>query len=308
MHLLTAALSLSLALPLQAQEMRVVTGCGVRLRAEPEASSKERLRLVLGDEVQVLAQREGWLQVRLADGREGWVSAAFSQPLDTADPQAQVRRILKERLAKSEAPAGDWVEGLAYLGRLRTRFAGTALEPELDLAQLQFCSAFLGALEVGSRIKPQEHPALKEVRDQLVYSEPAGQWLVDPKAYWALHEKHKALPLADRLAFAASQAPLPGETEGQMGAVLGVVQLTGGRYLALHPKGAFVEPTLKGLSGYLGQFVPDPKGKSPGQWEPSEVPELKAELNKLRGLVQATGHASAPKVLELLDQLNAWIK
>lgn len=298
----------------------LVTACAVRLRVLPEVGSREVGRLSLGDELQVLEQSPiavtlkgltaPWLRVRTGEGREGWVFGAFLASLPPEGPEALLRQVLQARRDRAELPVSEWAETLAFLDRQLARPGSPDLRAELELARLEAVIGLLAALPPDGHAsdKPPSHPALRPFEKDLVYSEPAGQWFLKAKVLWELHARHRDLPAGDRIAYAASRAPLPGETEGDLSAVLGVVRLTQGRYLEARPKGAFVAPTLAAMTGYLHQFLPDPKGRTPATWAKEDVPALRRELDTLMGLVRATGHAGAEDTLRTLTCLVGLLK
>lgn len=54
-----------------------VTGSGVNVRAGPGTQYSILTQLEMGTQVTVLGVEEGWARVRLADGREGYISTQF---------------------------------------------------------------------------------------------------------------------------------------------------------------------------------------------------------------------------------------
>ena len=83
-----------------------------------------------------------------------------------------------------------------------------------------------------------------EREKEIVYSEPAGQWYVHSNVFWSLQTKYKDLPVAERIAWEASQTPLPGECEGYLPCYLYKETVTSGRYLKLYPRGAHADAAL----------------------------------------------------------------
>jgi len=92
--LVALALLALLAAPSRAEEAWVMDK-DVTLTLRTGAGTQYRIigNLSTGDTVTILSRGEGWTKVRLADGREGWVSAGFLQ----SSPPA---RIELERLTR----------------------------------------------------------------------------------------------------------------------------------------------------------------------------------------------------------------
>jgi hypothetical protein len=61
------------------------TGTGwLRVRAEPSLSSAEVTKINVGESFEILAEQEGWIKIKLADGGEGWVSSSFIEKFQEA--------------------------------------------------------------------------------------------------------------------------------------------------------------------------------------------------------------------------------
>jgi Bacterial SH3 domain./NlpC/P60 family. len=55
----------------------IVTGDNVNLREDPSLDSKVITQVDINNVVMVLGKTDGWYQVKLSDGREGWMSASY---------------------------------------------------------------------------------------------------------------------------------------------------------------------------------------------------------------------------------------
>lgn len=63
--------------PAAAECIGTVTGTGVNVRAGPGTHYAIIAQLDMGTQVTVLGVEDGWARVRLADGREGYISTQF---------------------------------------------------------------------------------------------------------------------------------------------------------------------------------------------------------------------------------------
>jgi hypothetical protein len=71
----------------------------------------------------------------------------------------------------------------------------------------------------------------------VVYSEPAGQWLLENARLWTLHAEHRQSSSAEPLAWEAVENGLPGECEGYPPCYLSGLDRLEGEYLRRHPAG-----------------------------------------------------------------------
>lgn len=58
------------------------TGTGwLRVRSGPSKSDPEIAKVNVGDELELLEEQSGWYKIKLADGKEGWISASYAKKL-----------------------------------------------------------------------------------------------------------------------------------------------------------------------------------------------------------------------------------
>lgn len=111
------------------------------VRSQPVVGSRRLAALRPGDEAEYLASRDGWHQVRLPDGTEGWVSADFSRrvvvepPPDTSEPEVPSLEDFTLEAQRSQG-GGVWsflrYAVLAPFGRF-TRVDLEIREPQMGL-------------------------------------------------------------------------------------------------------------------------------------------------------------------------------
>ncbi|HJP33746.1 MAG TPA: SH3 domain-containing protein [Candidatus Latescibacteria bacterium] len=87
----------------------LVEGEGLRLRAGPSATSTSVTMLFRGQETAQLSQRGGWTQVKLRDGRTGWLSSRFVRAKTEADLRDERPGQAEPRTptARTESPSVD---------------------------------------------------------------------------------------------------------------------------------------------------------------------------------------------------------
>jgi hypothetical protein len=94
--------------PTPAQPTALVTSDNLNVRSGPSTDYPIVARLARGDEVVILGRNKAstWLQVKLADGKQGWVWAEYTKPSVPLDQVALVTNIPKPPTpAASRTPA-----------------------------------------------------------------------------------------------------------------------------------------------------------------------------------------------------------
>jgi hypothetical protein len=105
----------------------------------------------------------------------------------------------------------------ALVARLR---AGSERAPDanqrarLALLWLRAMRSLLSTVPFGGSNEQPYQDWLAQYEKVVVYSEPAGQWLLFPEVVWRVHDEHKASQAAEAIAWFAVQNGYPGECEG----------------------------------------------------------------------------------------------
>jgi len=114
------------------RERLVVEGQGVRVRSGASSQSSSVTMLYRGQEVETLGRRGSWLEVRLRDGRVGWVHSQYVRSKTRADLDALSPTSPEPPVAASaeqtETPAGE-PETMAEVGGAVT---AADQEPTMD--------------------------------------------------------------------------------------------------------------------------------------------------------------------------------
>jgi hypothetical protein len=139
----------------------------------------------------------------------------------------------------------------------------------------------------------------------VVYSEPAGEWLVQTDAVWRVHDAHRAAVAADEIAWFAVTNGYPGECEGYVPCYANILNWLDGEYLRRHPKGRHasdaveqvrfsLDGALKNLSGPAAKDFLNPD---------TDCGDLRAGLEPLRRAVLNSNGAGRSEAIALLDRL-----
>lgn len=294
----------------------IVTAAGARLRERPETAAAEAGRLQLGtvvDELERSAEKsrvgsseEFWHLVTAPGGTRGWVFGALVAPYDPARRDAVYLKLTNDRLANTSATFADLSELVRFLDRAVREVKTRNALAELELSRLVALARSLAAMPF-EQLNGQPYKSWTEEREkEIVYSEPAGQWYVNSNALWDLQGKYKDLPVAERIAWEASQTPLPGECEGYLPCHIYREIETSGRYLKLYPRGAHADAALSKLAESLGYITEDLRGSNPV----FEVPrEDRANFRKSVAALRAQlALVPAAKKARVTGQLDAIAK
>lgn len=292
----------------------IVTAAGARLREQPETAAAETGRLQLGSVVDGLERsahksrvgsvEDFWHLVSAPGGARGWVFGGLVAPFDPARRDAVYLKLAGERLAQSAATFADLSELVRFLDRATREVTQRNTLAELELARLDALARSLAAVPF-EQLNNQPFKSWTDERaKEIVYSEPAGQWYVNSNVFWNLQSKYSPLPVAERIAWAASQTPLPGECEGYLPCYVYKQTETNGRYLKLYPRGAHADAALSNLAESLGQITESLRGAdSPFEVPREDRPNFRRSVAALRAQLALVPAPKKARVLARLDEI-----
>jgi len=134
--LIALAPFLALAVPAAAQTQYVRDELRVNMRTGPGNQYRITRVLVSGDAVTHLAENDGWVQIRAADGEEGWVPSGYvgaATPASVSLPRAEAKLAQAQaRVEELEGRLGSQTDAITELETLRAR----NLELETENIQL----------------------------------------------------------------------------------------------------------------------------------------------------------------------------
>ncbi len=149
----------------------------------------------------------------------------------------------------------DEAETFAALGDLSDRLRAALSNPaepaetsgRLALLWVRAMRRTLGAIPMtidGTKHEPYRTWLATHDAD-LIYSEPAGQWLMVSDGLWRLHDAHRQTMSAEPLAWEVVTNGLPGECEGYPPCYLAGLDQLHAEYLRRHPRGAHVAEAVE---------------------------------------------------------------
>ena len=241
-------------------------------------------------------------------------SLAIILAVAAASPVAQPQALLPVEREAARLLA-DETQTFSALGdladRLRAALANSAEPTEtrgrLALAWVRAVRRTLGAIPfiVNGATQEPYRTWLADHADDIVYSEPAGQWLMHAEHLWELHDDHRRTTSAEPLAWEVVTNGLPGECEGYPPCYLSGLDLLHAEYLRRHPGGAHAAEAVEQIRQSNQQSVDLTSGaKSREFFNPAtDCVDLVPKAATVRAaLVQAGVDAKA--AIALLDRLR----
>ena len=174
------------------------------------------------------------------------------------------------------------------------------------LQWLRALRAVLQSVPIERRAGP--HEAWLKAHDELiVYSEPAGEWLISNNLIGGVHRQYAASAAADEIAWLAVINGLPGECEGYVPCYAAGLDQLAGEYLRLHPRGAHRTEAFDRINETL-RIVVDDLLKRPDRVDYLAVPQDCGDLlNTAQPLKAAVlgANGKGTETIALLDRLLA---
>jgi len=214
------------------------------------------------------------------------------------------------------APAHAQFATLARRVNTLTTAADTARTPArkaaLSLERLQVLQRVLDSHAAERRgsgwdARPLRDGRIRADSAEITYGEPQGQWYVRADRFWALHDRFRALPIAERIAWAAATQTLPGECEADPTCIVGFAEASMGRYLSLHPRGAHAPAALRAIKESLAFVETETRPRASHarfcRRDGRDYTVTPARLRALRASVQRSAGAERDAVIRTLDRL-----
>lgn len=169
----------------------------------------------------------------------------------------------------------------------------------------------LSKIPIEKQNKEPHRSFLKRNDNDIVYSEPAGQWYVRAVRFWDLQAKYSGLKIADQIAWTAAGTMLPGECEGYVNCYLYNLRATYGEYLRLYPKGTYSRKAVQKYVRHLSFMADDiaSGGKNyEGPMDATDRAEFTKLIIELREILAKVSHPEKTKALSQLKQIEEGFK
>lgn len=286
----------------------IVLSKSVQVMSEPDLASSIVQTLHIGTVLTLMEKNDNWYKVLFAGDQNavsGWVLNTavmdFSQSRRDEIYQSIVDRNFKND-AMDFTTAAELYDFLTVAQREITE--------EKLLADLSFkrLLTLQTALKTVPRDKSQENlyqNFFKNNEQEIVYSEPAAEWLVRLEKFWQLHNKYKHLPISEEIAWQAANSPIAGECVGYINCYLYKIRTTFGEYLNFYPSGNHSKEALKTVSDFLQPIAADVSDRKIyyAASDTSDRAEFNRLLTELRTIISKVPQLEKAKTIQQINQI-----
>lgn len=285
----------------------IVTTFSVPIKSQASGSSSTVTNAKLGSVFRVVDKTPAWYKVEYTSGGKtstGWIAANSTNDMTSAK-KTEVYSQIAERNYKQPMDFASASEFYDFATRVDGDLDSSDQAADLQLKKLLALRSALKDISPEQRASDPYKKFLKAQEKEVVYNEPAGQFLVAADRFWSLHEKYKKSAVSDRIAWEAANNPLPGECEGYVNCYLFDMRMRFGEYLNLHPNGKNAAEALKNLTDYLSPIVADSGTKQVynGPTDVTDRAEFNNLLAELRTIVARLPFVEKEKALQQLKTL-----
>ena len=290
---------------------KITSVSAMRVRRAPQTAAEEVTRLKLGTIVNPVARTanqdtingksEYWYRINLPNGDSGWLFGGLLLDYDVRQRQQLLRQIIEARLKAENTDFSDRLEIYNLAASLVNETKDVNTRAEFELLKLLALAKTAEAFPDNLQGKSPYREWLKTHAAEVIRNEFAGGYNLRSDVLWHLEARYRALPIADRIAWAAAENMEPSDCEGDE--VCDFFRTTGEiKYLGLHPNGAHAGEALKNVSEALTDGVITEVNSSGGDKYAVEARmAVRKELSSLRVAIAKT---SAPEKTELVKKLE----
>jgi hypothetical protein len=282
----------------------------MRARGAPRIDAAEIARLKLGTVVNATAhsttqdtiggKTDYWYRVNLPNNQTGWLFGGLLLDYNASKRQEIVRQIIEARLKAENTDFADRQEIYNLAANSVTEAKDVSTRAEFELLKTLALANWALSVPYESDKSPYREWVKTHVA-AVVYNEFAGGYQLRSDTLWNLEKKYHSLPIADRIAWEASQMLPPSDCEGDD---VCVFFLSEGemKYLNLYPAGEHAGQALKNIADALtDEVIKFANDKGGDKYAVEQRTDLKGLLIALR---LALAKTSAPEKAELVKKLD----
>lgn len=292
-------------------QQKITSVPSVVKRSAPQAGAGDVGRLKLGTVVNLAARSanqdtvdgrtEYWYQVSADNTNTGWIFGGQLMDYSPARRFQVIKQIIDDGLEANNTDFDDRQEIYELAAVSLAEASDAKTRAEFELLQLVSLGHWAATVEDGEREKSPYREWLKTHGAKVIKNEFGGGYKLRTELLWNLETKYHRLPVADRIAWEATQNFRSSDCESDeiCGFLLTAAQI---EYLKRHPRGTYAAEAVKnlnqGLTDDVLSFATDPSGDE-------EAARQRTELKKaLASLRLALPKVSAPEKAELMRKLT----
>jgi hypothetical protein len=296
-------------------QAKITTVSAMRARTGPQITAAEVVRLKLGTVVNAVARSTNqdtiggktdyWYRVNLPNAQPGWLFGGLLLDYTAERRHELLRQIIEARLKAESTDFADRQEIYNLAASAVTEAKDVNTRAEFELLKL-LALAGVAAMFPDELlpVKSLHREWLKAHAAEVFPDEFAGGYTLRSELLWDLEAKYHALPIADRIAWAAANNPQPSDCEGDevchflLGA--GVI-----KYLSLHPNGAHASQAVTDLTDVLtDEVIRSANDKGGDKYAVEQRNDLRKLLASLRLAVAKTSVAEKTELLKKLQRIT----
>ena len=297
--------------PVQA---RITTVSAMRMRTGPQITAAEVARLKLGTVVNAIARSANqdtiggktdyWYRINLPNGVTGWVFGGLLLDYNVNQQQQILRQIIEARLQAENTDFSDRHEIYNLAARSLSEAKDENMRAEFELLKLLALRNSAAAFPNNLSDKSPYREWIKAHAAEVIENEFAGSYNMRADVLWNLESKYHRLPIADRIAWEASQTLPPSDCEGDE--VCDFFLYEGEiKYLSLHPAGAHATEALKHLNeAVTDELIREANEKGGDKYVVEQRAELRKLLASLRLAVSKISGSETTEILKKLERIT----
>jgi hypothetical protein len=216
----------------------------------------------------------------------------------------------KEAARALAAETESFATRAALVARLQTgseRAPDANQRARLALWWLRAMRSLLETIPFGGSNEQPYRDWLAQHEKVVVYSEPAGQWLLFPDVVWRVHDAHTSAQAAEAIAWFAVENGYPGECEGYIPCYANIMNWLDGEYLRRHSRGAHASEAVQQVHISLTEAVKRLSEADAKRYlnPATDCGDLKAGLDPLRQAINNSNANRRSAAVDVIDELLA---
>jgi hypothetical protein len=291
----------------------VVSTPALSVRSSPSSTASEISRAQLGSTYKVIEKSSGWYKIQIPNRSNtvtGWIPTTAAVDSDKSGNDEIYRQVLAKNSRSDKMSFNESVEIYDFLTRILPDVKDLNTAAEFSLKRLVALRSALDAIPVDQPNQKIYQDFIKSQNENIVYSDPAGQWFVRAPLFWDLHSKYTATTSGEKIAWEAAKNPLPGECEGYVNCHIFLLRMTDGEYLNFYPNGAHSVEALKNITNFLEPIAADADVKKVynGPTDVSDRAEFNSLITEMRVIISRLPNTEKEKALRQLKKIAEGFK
>lgn len=288
----------------------IVNVTEARVRSAPNLNAKVLGATKLGTVYEIIGKRGDWYNISFNGNANGWISGTIVESFVETRRSFIYQSLANKYINRPKLEFRDASELFDFLSNIQNEVVRTNAEPDLAFKRLIALAAALDAIPLEKSDQKIYKDFAQANESEIVYSDPAGQYFVIAGKLWDLRDKYAGNPIAEDIAWKASQTSLPGECEGYVPCHLYSTRETDGKYLELYPNGKHSKEALESMAEYLGYIAEqaDKNSEETGYYitnDPEDRANLEKSVSELRQIVSKSSNSLKTKIIGYLDKIES---